>query len=54
MPNSFTTDRRGIMVNVLDSDVIVNELELQSHCYVYFWTNALEKGMNPLITSAMD
>ena len=35
---------RGIVDNVLDSDTVESEFELQSRCYVYFWTNIL--GIN--------
>ena len=37
------------MANVLDYDIIVNELELQSHYYIHFPTNTLGKGMNSFI-----
>ena len=33
----------GIVANMLDCDVIVNEFKLQSHYCVLFWTNALLK-----------
>ena len=39
----------GIVVNVLDSDIVVNELELLSHFYIHFWPNTLGKDMNSLI-----
>ena len=44
---------RGVMVKVIDFEIVVNEFELQSHYYVHFWTNTLGKGMNPLILLAM-
>ena len=36
------------VANVLDSDIIVNEFELQSRCYIYFQMNTLEKNMTLL------
>ena len=39
---------RGVMVKALDCGIVVNEFELQSRYYVYFLTNILAKGMNPL------
>ena len=43
----------GVMVKVQDSGIVVREFELQSHHYVQFRTNALRKGMNPLIPKAL-
>ena len=43
----------GVMVNVLDCEIVVREFELQSHYYVHFRANTLGKGMNPLILPAM-
>ena len=40
---------RGIVGNILDSDIVVSEFELLSLYYVHFWTNTFRKGMNPLI-----
>ena len=37
------------MPNVLDFEMVVSEFELQLRYNVHFWTNAPEKGMNPLI-----
>ena len=34
---------RGVVVDVLDSDVVISELELQSCYYIHFRTNALRK-----------
>ena len=42
------------MVKVLDSGLKVCEYKLQSHYYIHFWTNILEKGMNTLILPTMD
>ena len=44
---------RGVMVKAMDCGIVVSEFELQSHYYIHFWTNTLEKGMNPLILPAM-
>ena len=33
----------GVVANVLDCDIIISEIELQSHYYVHFQTNILEK-----------
>ena len=38
------------VVNVLNSDIMVSEFELQSHYYVHFWSNILGKGMKSLIS----
>ena len=43
----------GVMVKALNGEIVVIEFELQSRYYVYFRTNILEKGMNPLILPAM-
>ena len=37
------------VANVLNSDIIVNEFELQSRYEVHFRTNILGKSMDPLI-----
>ena len=36
---------RSVVANVLDCDIVVSEFEFQARCYVYYWTNALGKGM---------
>ena len=41
---------RGIVTNVLDCDIVVNEFEPHSEYYVHFWTNILCKGMNLFIS----
>ena len=38
-----------VVVNMLDSDIIVSEFKLQLCFYIHFWTNTLGKGMNPFI-----
>ena len=42
-----------VMVKALNYGIVVSEFELQSLYYVHFRTEALEKGMNPLILRAM-
>ena len=37
----------GIMAKVLDSSLKVSEFELQSHCYLHFWTNMPGKCIEP-------
>ena len=44
---------RGVMVKAIDCEIVVSDFELQPRYYVHFRTNTLEKGMNPLILSAM-
>ena len=44
---------RGVMVKTLDCRLVVSEFELQLRFHVYYRTNALGKGMNPLILLAM-
>ena len=44
---------RGVMVKAMGYGIVVSEFELQSRYYVYFGTNTLGKGMNPLITPIM-
>ena len=39
---------RGLMVKAMDCGILAIEFLLHSRYYVYFWANALEKGMNPL------
>ena len=41
----------GIVVNVLDSDILVSEFEPQSSYYVNLKTNTFEKCMNNLFHS---
>ena len=43
----------GVMVKVLNCGIVVREFELKSCYCVYFQTNILGKGMNPLILPAM-
>ena len=39
----------SVVANVQDSDIVVNEFELQPRYYAHFWSNTLEKGVKPLI-----
>ena len=41
----FNQSLRGVVVSVLDSDIIVNEFDY----YVHFRTNIIREGMNTLI-----
>ena len=47
---------KGIVAGVLDCDIVVSELELQSYYYVHFWTHTLGINMKFLIPlpTAMD
>ena len=38
----------GVVANMLDSNVVVNDFELQSRYYVHFWIYTFGKGMNLL------
>ena len=44
---------RGLMVKAMVCEIVAREFELPLHYYVYFRTNTLWKGMNPLILPAM-
>ena len=46
-------DLLGMVSNMLDCDIVVSMFELQSRYYVHFRTNALGKGMNLIIPSAI-
>ena len=43
----------AVMVNVLDSDIVVSEFELRSRYYVHFLSNTRGKSMHILICSVM-
>ena len=54
----FSGSRRSwgggvLMVKALDCGIVVSEFELESRYYVYFRTNTLGKGINPLTRPAM-
>ena len=40
-----------IVTNMLDCKIVVSEFKLQSYCFIYFWTNSLGKGIEPLYPS---
>ena len=42
------------MAKVLNYGLELSKFELQSHYYVHFWTDTLRKGMNSVITPAVD
>ena len=42
-----------VMAKTFDCIPEVSEFKLQSGYYVHFWTNTLERGMNPLISPAI-
>ena len=46
--------RHGVKANVLDGAIQVSKFALQSHYYVHFRTNIPGKGMNSLISPAID
>ena len=50
-PDNFWGGPHGVVVNVLDCDIVVSEFELLSHYYIHFRTNnnTIGKGMNLLI-----
>ena len=39
----------GVVINVLDGDIIVSEFNLQSRYVIHFWANTLDKVVNILI-----
>ena len=43
----------GVMVKAIDYNIVISEFEFQSYYYIHFRTNALGKGMNPLILPTM-
>ena len=52
-PNTFCGCPRGVIVKAQYCRIVVSEFELQLHYYIHFRTNALGKGLNPLILPAM-
>ena len=44
---------RGLLADIMDYKILVNEFELQSHYYVHFRTSALGKGINLFIHPSM-
>ena len=45
-------NRHGVMVNVLECDIVVSEFKLLSHYYVQFWINTLGKSIEASIIPA--
>ena len=43
----------GVILAVLDCDIVIKEFELQSRNYVHFRTYTLRKAMNPFLPPAM-
>ena len=43
---------RGVMVKVMDCEIVVGEFQLQSRYYVYFRVNTLGKGIIPFVFSS--
>ena len=43
----------GVVVNMMDCNIILSEFELQSQDYVHFQTNSFGKGMNLVIPTSM-
>ena len=53
LSNNMQGGPRGVMVKAMDGGIVVSEFVLQSRYYVYFRTDTLGKGINPLILPAM-
>ena len=51
---SCVGEARNAMAHVMSHNIQVSKFELQSRNYIHFWTNILWKGMDTLITSAID
>ena len=43
----------GVIAKVLACSLSINKFKLKLHYYIHFQTNALWKGINPFILSAM-
>ena len=43
----------GIVVKMLDRDIVMSEFEFWFRYYIHFWTNALGKTLNPFYLPAM-
>ena len=41
-----------VAASVLDSDIAVNEFELQSYCHIHFQNNVLVESINSLISDS--
>ena len=51
--NVYRESPCGVVANVLDYDIVVNNVELQLPYYIHFRINTLRKGLNTLIPLAM-
>ena len=40
----------GVVANIIDCNLIVNEFKLKSHYYIHFWTYTFPKGKVKLVT----
>ena len=47
--SSLVSYSEGVVVNVVNCIIVVNEFELQTHYCIYFWTNTHGKRKKPLI-----
>ena len=52
MSSHFHGEMDGVVVKLLDRDIVVSWFKLQSHFYIYFWIPTLMKYMNHLIFPA--
>ena len=41
-----------VVANVVDSNIVISEFELQSYDYVQFWMNTHKEGVNPVYPPA--
>ena len=44
----------GVVVDLLDCNIVINRFELQLRSYIHFQTNTLGNGMNFLISPCID
>ena len=49
----WSTITLNIVVDILDCSIVVSKFELQPCYYIDSQTNTLEKGMNPIIPTAI-
>ena len=50
LKKSLKRSLRSVVVNVLDSNIVEGEFELQLCYYIHLRTHIFGKGMNPLIS----
>ena len=48
-PPTSGVENHGVVTNVLDGDIVVNEFEFQSHYYKHLRSNTLGKDKKPLV-----